>query len=207
VTTAGGEGDRSRDDLVEERRKAILDAAEQLLAVHGFDALRLRDVAKAAGVSIGMIQHYFTTRDELLHETMRVASERRARTWIQLASGQERARDKVAALIEGSINDRHRCVIWIETCAASTRHPALLADVHRTQKAWQQTLRDAIEEGITRRDFRAAIPVGEIVDVLVSLIDGLMLASAVDTAESDGMQYRVQLLRQATQRLLRADEE
>ena len=48
----------SSADLVEERRAAIMAAAEQLLAVHGFDAMRLRDVAQQAGVSIGLIQHY-----------------------------------------------------------------------------------------------------------------------------------------------------
>src|SRR4051794_37582157 len=92
VTLAQGEAGRSRDDLIEERRAAIISAAEKLLAVHGFDALRLRDVSKEAGVSIGLIQHYFTTRDELLYETMRVASERRAEQWSRLGSGQESAR-------------------------------------------------------------------------------------------------------------------
>lgn len=206
MTSAGGSPGRSRDDLVEERRSSILGAAEHLLAIHGFDALRLRDVAKAAGVSIGLIQHYFTTRDELLYETMRAASDRRAREWAQLASGHACARDKVRALLEGAINDRHRCVIWIETCAAATRHPALLPDVQRTQQAWQQALHGAIDEGIARREFRVEGPVGETVDVLISLIDGLMLASAVEATGDDRLQYRVLLLHRAVQMLLGAEE-
>jgi AcrR family transcriptional regulator len=183
-----------------------LDAAEQLIAVHGYDALRLRDVSKAAGVSIGLIQHYFTTRDELLRETMRTASLRRAEQWAQLASGHERAPEKLTALLEGAINDRHRCVVWLETCAAATRHPDLLPDVQRTQDAWRGALRDAIEEGVAKRDFAPVIPVADIVVLLVSLIDGLMLASATDSAEEDTQDYRVQLLRETAQRLLRIGE-
>lgn len=205
VTLAPTETGRSRDDLVEERRAAILNAAEALLAVHGFDALRLRDVSQAAGVSIGLIQHYFTTRDELLYETMRVASERRAEQWTQLASGRRTARDKVTALLEGSISDRHRCVIWLETCAAATRHTDLLPDVHRTQESWRSALSDAIELGIATDEFTEMIPVNEAVDVLVSLIDGLMVAAAVDTANEASQEYRVQILRDAAQRLLREE--
>ena len=71
--------------------------------MYGFDALRLRDVSQAAGVSIGLIQHYFTTRDESSpDETMRVASERRAEQWTELASGHTKAQDKVTALLEGA---------------------------------------------------------------------------------------------------------
>lgn len=206
MSSADTDAARSRDDLVEERKTAVLDAAEQLLAVHGFDALRLRDVAKAAGVSIGLIQHYFTTRDELLRETMRTASHRRASQWTQLASGHEQAREKLAALLEGALNDRHRCVIWLETCAAASRHPELVPDVERTQEAWRSAIRAAIEAGVTDEDFNPTIPVEDIVNLLVSLIDGLMLATATAPSGPAERAHRVQLLRAASQRLLRLGE-
>lgn len=206
VVALVGEPGRSRYDLVEERRGKILDAAEQLIAVHGFDALRLRDVSKAAGVSIGLIQHYFTTRDELLRETMRTASARRADQWKQLASGHECARKQLTALLEGAINDRRRCAVWLETCAAATRHPDLLPDVQLTQDAWRGALCAAVEEGVARRVFSPVIPVNDIVDLLVSLIDGLMLAVATDAVQQETQDYPVQLLREAAQCLLRMDE-
>ena len=197
--------DRSRDVLVEERRAEILDAAEGLLAVHGFDALRLRDVSKSAGVSIGLIQHYFTTRDELLYETMRMASARRVEQWSRLAQGRHTATDKLMALLEGSISNRHRCIIWIETCAAATRHPDLLADVQRTQDLWRHTLAQTISEGLTSGEFVENVPAVEVSDLLVNLIDGLILSAAVDAEGSSRQEYRVQLLRDAAQRLLLRD--
>lgn len=197
---------RSRDDLVEARKAAVLDTAEGLLAVHGFDALRLRDVAKAAGVSVGLIQHYFTTRDELLRETMRTASQRRAQQWTRLANGHEQAREKLTALLEGALNDRHRCVIWLETCAAASRHTELIPDVQRTQDAWRAVMRTAIQAGVADKDFNPAIPVEDIVNLLVSLIDGLMLATATEPSVPGDREHRVKLLRDAAQRLLREGE-
>jgi AcrR family transcriptional regulator len=191
---------------VEERKSAILTAAEELIAVYGFDALRLRDVSKAADVSIGLIQHYFTTRDELLRETMRTASTRRAAQWTQLAKGHEQAPDKLAALLEGSFNDRHRCLVWLETCAAATRHPDLLPDVQRTQDAWRGAMREVIDQGVAKGDFSPSIPVSDIVTLLVNLIDGLILSTAVEPGDDGTQKHRVQLLREAAQRLLRIGE-
>ena len=202
VTTPHDRSTSARDDLMRERKAAILDAAEGLRAEYGFDALRLRDVSHEAGVSIGLIQHYFTTRDELLYETMREASERRAEQWSKLAVDEASAPDKVKALLEGAISDRHRCVVWLETCAAATRHPDLLPHVQNTLAAWRSALRTAIEQGVESGEFEQVIPADEVADVLVSLIDGLMVAAAVDEADTTSHAYRLKLLREAAERLL-----
>src|SRR5262249_36497332 len=52
----------------DEQRVAILDATLDLVASEGCDTLRLRDVAARARVSIGSVQHYFDTRENLLIE-------------------------------------------------------------------------------------------------------------------------------------------
>lgn len=129
---------------------------------------RSASVTKAAGVSIGLIQHYFTTRDGLLRETTRTASRRRADQWTRLANRHEQAHEKLTVLLEGSINDHHRCVVWLETCAAATHHPDLLPDLHRRQEAWRAAMRDAIEEGVASHDFSPSIPVADNVALLVS---------------------------------------
>jgi AcrR family transcriptional regulator len=49
-------------------RVQLLGAAAACLSERGFELTRLRDVAKRAGVSIGLLQHYFETRDGLLRE-------------------------------------------------------------------------------------------------------------------------------------------
>jgi AcrR family transcriptional regulator len=56
----------------EERRARIADAVLEVLARGGVEDATVRHVAAAAGVSAGMVQHYFATKDEL----MRAALER-----------------------------------------------------------------------------------------------------------------------------------
>lgn len=50
----------------QERRRTIAEAVVWLVATQGIEAASLRAVAAKAGVSMGAVQHYFTTRDEML---------------------------------------------------------------------------------------------------------------------------------------------
>ncbi|MEV1288523.1 TetR family transcriptional regulator C-terminal domain-containing protein [Micromonospora sp. NPDC049679] len=48
------------------RRKQLADALMRLAATEGLEAVSLRHVAAEAGVSTGMVQHYFRTKDEMM---------------------------------------------------------------------------------------------------------------------------------------------
>ncbi|HTZ92269.1 MAG TPA: TetR/AcrR family transcriptional regulator [Streptosporangiaceae bacterium] len=50
----------------EERRREIAAAVVRLVTTRGIEAASLRTVASEAGVSMGAVQHYFTTKDEML---------------------------------------------------------------------------------------------------------------------------------------------
>jgi TetR/AcrR family transcriptional regulator, transcriptional repressor of bet genes len=50
----------------DERRRHIVEALLRITASRGIDAVSLREVAQEAGVSMGAVQHYFTSKDEML---------------------------------------------------------------------------------------------------------------------------------------------
>ena len=49
-----------------ERRRALADAVFAVVAERGLEAVSLREVAARAGVSMGAVQHYFASKDEML---------------------------------------------------------------------------------------------------------------------------------------------
>lgn len=59
-----------------ERRILIADALISVAAEQGLEAVSLRHVAAAAGVSSGMVQHYFRTKDEMMRFAMAAVRER-----------------------------------------------------------------------------------------------------------------------------------
>ena len=60
----------------QQRREEIAEAVCRLAGREGLDAVTLRHVAAEAGVSMGRVQHYFTTKDEMLLFAFRTISER-----------------------------------------------------------------------------------------------------------------------------------
>jgi AcrR family transcriptional regulator len=48
------------------RKAAVTEAVLRIVAERGLDQVSVREVASAAGVSIGTVQHYFPTKDEML---------------------------------------------------------------------------------------------------------------------------------------------
>lgn len=74
----------------EQRRRQIADAVSRLISEHGLDAVTVARTAAAAGMSVGLVQHYFRTKDEmLLHAFREVSARIRARV-------DERIKDGVA---------------------------------------------------------------------------------------------------------------
>jgi TetR/AcrR family transcriptional regulator, transcriptional repressor of bet genes len=60
----------------EERRRHLGEAVLRLIAVGGLEAASLRHVAAEAGVSMGAVQHYFTSKHQMLEFAQRYNYER-----------------------------------------------------------------------------------------------------------------------------------
>jgi AcrR family transcriptional regulator len=59
-----------RKTQAEERRLQILDTALDVFASKGFAAASIKDIAAAAGISQGLLYHYFNSKEALLEATV-----------------------------------------------------------------------------------------------------------------------------------------
>ena len=57
------------------RRTAVLEAAATVLAERGYENTRFADVSEASGVAISTLQNYFGSREDMLIEAMRHATD------------------------------------------------------------------------------------------------------------------------------------
>ncbi|MDR1714105.1 MAG: TetR/AcrR family transcriptional regulator [Coriobacteriales bacterium] len=58
----------SRDEQREQRRKQILAVGLELFIRKGFAGTRIQDIASAAGMSVGLLFHYFESKEKLYEE-------------------------------------------------------------------------------------------------------------------------------------------
>ena len=184
----------------EDQRQRILRAATDSLAAHGYQAVRLRDIAQEAGVSIGLLQHYFETRDELMLRAFERSSMELLDRWAEVTHHQTDPWKRIAALVEQLSDDpllRRHCQVWIEFSAGAARHAALRPGLLRVYFAWRGLLTETIEEGVRGGTFHPALEPDEVADLLVTVVDGCEIAVAAGTDTLDAERLRTLVLRTA----------
>ncbi|MER6916676.1 TetR family transcriptional regulator C-terminal domain-containing protein [Streptomyces sp. NPDC000594] len=83
------------------RRRQIAVAVRELISEHGLDAVTVARTAATAGISVGLVQHYFRTKDDmLLHAFTEVSAEIRGRAEEHIRAGTEHRRPIARILAE-----------------------------------------------------------------------------------------------------------
>jgi TetR/AcrR family transcriptional regulator, regulator of biofilm formation and stress response len=127
----------------EARREAILRATLSVIAAHGTDGLTHRAVAAEAGVPLSATTYWFSSRDELLEETLRFAAreetERLERIVLDLAPRElsvgEWAEALSSLLMSEFAAEPERHMALYELGIEAARNPALRPEVERMHAA------------------------------------------------------------------------
>ncbi|MHC5260137.1 TetR/AcrR family transcriptional regulator [Streptomyces sp. UC4497] len=162
-------------------REDVLRAAARVLAERGLDAARLRDVARAAGVSIGALQHHFDTRDDLFREAFEWSIEQLIARWRASAADEPDPWHRFELLVQALTGDpelERRCATWTEFCASAARHPGLRDGVRSVHEEWLTLLTGIVEDGVIQGDFVPVLPVDTAIASVAVLVDGCDMAVA-----------------------------
>lgn len=142
-----------------ERREAIAEAVYQVIGDRGWDAVTLRDVASTAGVSMGQVQHYFSTKADMLIFALtqmraRVLTrlERQLATLPQPVTRQEQVRAAIRVMLPIDAPGRQEAAVNIAFFSAATVTPEYaqgLRDGYAGQLAFgRATFAAAADEGL-----------------------------------------------------------
>jgi AcrR family transcriptional regulator len=121
----------------EERRRLIADALMRVAAEQGLESVSLRHVAARAGVSAGMVQHYFRTRDEMMTFALGVVRERTGARVTEALAGlgadppqRLLLRTMIAALLPLDEESRDNGRVALAFLAYTAVRPAAAAELH-----------------------------------------------------------------------------
>jgi AcrR family transcriptional regulator len=183
----------------DDRRAELLRAAADEVARRGVDRVRLRDVAKAAGVSIGLLQHYFETRDGLVREAFELAALDSLRR--NVAAAPYDPWERLCAVFDDIVlaaDAEREAVSWVDLCAGAIRHPELRPTVARVQEGWRELVLSALEDGVASGRFDPPLDPETAATAINALIDGVELSLAAGALElGDRTAVRDLLIRSA----------
>lgn len=112
----------------DERHTAIIHAVWQVIAERGMGAVSMRNVATAAGVSVGRIQYWFTSKDELLRaglETMLSGAAQIHETATEGADARETLWQLIGQSIPRAESSGAGVSVFHQYIAAAINHPPL----------------------------------------------------------------------------------
>lgn len=167
---------------VASKRSAIVESALDQIAEHSPEAVRMQDIAEAAGLSVGTLQYYFGSRESLLVHAFSAHSSTVVEAIAGLAQEEQgTAWERLQSCLRAvpTIGDlRRRSQVWIELVAASARRDYLQASVEAVFTTWSAAFRGLIDIGIEDGSFRPQADVDLLVDILIAAIDGFDVAVA-----------------------------
>jgi AcrR family transcriptional regulator len=176
---------RFRREVPEKRRADLVRAAIRCLSEGGMSAFKMERIAAEAGVSLGLLPHYFTTKDALLTEVYRAAlyddvMGKIAELDDRQAAGApaERLCRIVDAIIDPEYLKPANLTVWLALWGEIVVNPALRR-AHRTlYRSYLNSLAGLI--GRVAAERRRTVHAAEIARSLQALIDGLFLERALD---------------------------
>ncbi len=125
---------RFERQLPEQRRRALIDATISCLKRYGHDGLSIRTISAAAGVSVGLINHHFPNKDELVAAAYRhFNSELVEGMQAAVARAADSPRARLRAFLESSFAppnlDADVLAVWVVFWGLY-RHSPLIQRVH-----------------------------------------------------------------------------
>ncbi len=180
--TATAPGRKASRDV---RRQQLIDATIVVLARKGFSALTVADVAKAAGLSVGIINFHFETKEKLLSASLKHLADEYYRNWQKaLATPKATAAEKLQMIMLGDFDSNiftpDKLAAWIafwgETQGRPTYVEICSAYDEERSRITAMLCEKVIREGGYKHGVKA------VVHALESLGDGLWLGTVAGSS-------------------------
>ncbi|MBK6684190.1 MAG: TetR family transcriptional regulator C-terminal domain-containing protein [Deltaproteobacteria bacterium] len=142
----------ARPSNTEERRLQITRALQQVMAKQGYEGAAIADIARAAGLTPGLVHYHFAHKREILLATAaRLLADHQQRLQAQLALAGPSPRAQLLAFVEahlgqGATADPEALACWIQLTAESFRDKKLKAQLERAARDWRDVLQKILVE-------------------------------------------------------------
>jgi TetR/AcrR family transcriptional repressor of bet genes len=168
------------------RRNQILQAASDIAAHHGLDALTVRHVAERAGLSVGLVLFHFKTKDALI---IAVLDHVLATTTVLHMTADiaaiESPRDRLLALLRREMwrlsSEPRRIRLFFDFWALGFTHRRIRARMQAELDRYREAFRPIAEEVLRAEPARfAGVTAEGLAAVSVSFIKGCAVQSMID---------------------------
>ena len=191
------------------RRQEIVNGLMQAMADKGYEKASIQSIAKAAGLSPGLIHYHFKTKQEILIALIHQISEQAAQRFTLLADAAGNAQQQLDAYIDAALalgdgSNPEAVTAWVIIGAEAVRIEEVRALYQQIIRQHSQQLGEllqqaAAENGMTLNPSQTA----DIAAFVIASIEGSYQLATTAPAANPG--YAARLLKQALTGMLQAN--
>lgn len=166
------------------RRQQLIDATLAAVNELGFAEASISQIAQRAGVSTGIISHYFQGKNGLIEATMRYLLQQLGKSVAEIKSQENDAPEqRLLAIVRGNFTapqtDKAAMKVWLAFWASSLHQP----DLHRLQQINHYRLHSNLKYEFMKKLSKDQAE--KAAQGLAALIDGFWLRGALVSGEID----------------------
>jgi AcrR family transcriptional regulator len=152
----------------ERRRRQLVEAAFHLIAERGFEGLRTRDVAAAAGLNIATVHYYFPTKEALIRGVVEHAMERFRSTLEAHGSPADQLRNHLRAVQDLLVDEPEVGLVMGELALRSARDESIAALMRDTNDRWHQVIRGLLRRAVKVGQLRPELDSDDVAALVMS---------------------------------------
>jgi AcrR family transcriptional regulator len=155
-----------------DRRHDLVAAAYRQIALQGFEGLRTRDVAAAAGVNVATLHYYFPTKEALIGAVLTHAMQRFRSSMPAGGSPADQLRRHFAGIRRLVRDEPELFAVMGELALRSVRDPAIRELYQQTTDIWQATVRGLLAKAARDGALTGARNIDAQASLVVSALTG-----------------------------------
>lgn len=177
-----------RNNVSEQRKSQILEAAKGVFSEHGFHNTRMSDIAEESGLSKGALYWYFESKDAIILSLLEKLFEPEIRDMQILLDEDCSAEKKLEQYVERAADDIQKTTKWMpltyEFFAMAFRRDRIRNALTSFFQRNMKLLETLIQHGIDSGEFRAS-SAQEAAIAIGSLIEGTVILWMYDPSRID----------------------
>ncbi len=190
-------GNRTKNDIIDMRREQLREAAYRVVCEKGYHSFTIRDIAREANLSTGLIHYYFKNKEDLLLSLLTEMNRTLKKTTVEALARLDDPLDKLKTFIRLAFDqvssEKEYYYVIIDFWAQANRNERMRRANVRLFASYHEMLTGILEEGVAKGIFT----IGEMkytVTVIISMMQGIITYYIIDNSALDYARYTAKLI-------------
>jgi len=190
--------ERSKSDIINLRRAQLTRAAYKVVGQKGYYDFTIRDIAREAGLSTGLVHYYFKNKEDLLLNLLKEINRNMLIVLNRAISASDDPKEKLNIFMNQAFNlvrdEKDYFYIVIDFWTQVNKNDRMKRANTKLFKSYRDEISKILREGIEKGVFMK-MDVDYTSAVIISIIQGMIIQFVIDTNAFDYEDYAKKVMK------------